>query len=49
MKLKNYTAVQCCNCLKVIGLDFEGREIIKDLYCMSCALKIKAENDKWAS
>lgn len=37
------TAVQCCNCLRVLGIDFEERKQIGNIWCLSCLIEQQKE------
>jgi|APSaa5957512576_1039674.scaffolds.fasta_scaffold40244_4 hypothetical protein len=39
INLIQITAVQCCKCLKVIGMDYNNRKRIKDVWCMECSIE----------
>ncbi len=37
--MNKYISVQCCKCLKILGVEFKNRAFLKDIYCMKCAIE----------
>ncbi len=39
------TGIQCCKCLRILGIDFK-RRIIKEVYCLRCAKEELKEGEE---